>query len=84
MNRRELAIQILKIKLKKKNNVISMSKLQITLNFSNLMIAHNELSLFEFRNSFFFTIQLVNIIIYLRFSDEFLNIFYCQRRIIRS
>ena len=53
MNRRELAIQILKIKLKKKNNVISMSKLQITLNFSNLMIAHNELLFFEFRNFFF-------------------------------
>ena len=32
--------------------VISMSKSQITLNFLNLMIAHNELSFFEFR--FFF------------------------------
>ena len=29
-----------------------MSKLQVTLNFSNLMIAHDELSFFEFR--FFF------------------------------
>ena len=28
--------------------VISMSKSQITLNFLNLMIAHNELSFFEF------------------------------------
>ena len=56
--------------------VMSMSKSQITLTFSNLMIAHNELSFFEFRN-FFFTIQFFNIIIYLRFSNEFLNIFYC-------
>ena len=30
-----------------------MSKLQVTLNFLNLMTAHNELSLFEFRNFFF-------------------------------
>ena len=41
------AISILKTKLKK-NNVILMSKSQITLNFLNLMIAHNELSFFEF------------------------------------
>ena len=47
MNRSELAIQILKTKLKK-NNVILMSKSQITLNFLNLMIAHNELLFFEF------------------------------------
>ena len=62
-----------------------MSKSQITLNLLNLMIAHDELSFFEFRNLFFFfTIQLFNIIIYLRLSNEFLNIFYCQRRVTRS
>ena len=60
-----------------------MSKSQITLNFLNLIIAHDELSFFEFQ-IFFFTIQFFNIIIYLRFSNEFLNIFYCQRRVIRS
>ena len=60
-----------------------MSKSQVTLNFSNLIITHDKLSFFEFR-IFFFTIQLFNIIIYLRFSNEFLNIFYCQRRVIRS
>ena len=31
-----------------------MSKSQVTLNFSNLIIAHNELSSFEFRNFFSF------------------------------
>ena len=70
---------------KKFDRVMSMSRSQVTLNFSDLIIAHNELSSFEFRNFFFFlTIQLCNIIIYLRLLSEFLDIFYCQRRIIRS
>ena len=52
-----------------------MSKLQITLNFLNLIIAYNKLLFFEFR-FFFFTIQFFNIIIYLRFLNKFFNIFY--------